>query len=150
MTVFCFVLLEFNPFWFSFTIWTFSMVETFNHWKSFNLKAWFYLQMTSLWKLCWNLSPILVFIYSLNFFNGFYLQMTSLWRLCWNLTHSGFHLQSELFQWLSPPDDLSMEACCAIKYFPEVDSLQSEKVLVISLSLQSEKVLFISLSRNWN
>ena len=25
-------------------------------------------------------------------------------------------------------DDLSMEACCAIKYFPEVDSLQSEKV----------------------
>ena len=63
-------------------------------------------------------------------------------------SHSGFHLQSELFQWLLPPDDLSMEACCAIKYFPEVDSLQSEKVLVISLSLQSEKVLFISLSRN--
>ena len=26
------------------------------------------------------------------------------------------------------PDDLAMEACCAIKYFPEVDSLQSEKV----------------------
>ena len=25
-------------------------------------------------------------------------------------SHSGFHLQSELFQWLLPPDDLSMEA----------------------------------------
>ena len=32
------------------------------------------------------------------------------------------------------PDDLSMEACCAIKYFPEVDSLQSEKVLLITPS----------------
>ena len=56
--------LEFNPFWFSITIWTFSMVENM----------------------------------------------------------------------ILPPDDLSMEACCAIKYFPEVDSLQSEKVLLVSLS----------------
>ena len=41
-------------------------------------------------------------------------------------------------------DELTMEPCCALKYYPAVDACQSEKVLIsITLSIKIDKITLL-------